>query len=156
MLGDVDGDRDIAILDATVIQKYPAKLIDDPDGTIRRFGDVDGNGLSIVDATAIQKHLAGCPVDCPIGEPTEDKTPIVISTEPPTEKSTVVPTEVPTATPTDASTIASTSVTIGEATFDFSEIPDELVIHNERTIMQYDAQGGAQKVKEYDDPYNIF
>jgi hypothetical protein len=128
LLGDMDGDREVTILDATAIQKYLAQLVDDPNGTIQRFGDVDGNGLSILDATAIQNHLAGYPVSYPIGEPIEDEAPTVTPTEPPTEKPTVIPTEAPTSAPTEAPTTASTSVTIGEATFDVSEIPDELVI----------------------------
>ena len=57
--GDADGNGKIEVSDVTLIQKVLADLVDDKDGMITRRGDVDGNGLSITDATLIQRFLAG-------------------------------------------------------------------------------------------------
>lgn len=68
MLGDSDGDNQVTILDATVIQRCLAKLITE-DELSRFAADVDGDGsLSILDATNIQRHLAKLSVDYQIGE----------------------------------------------------------------------------------------
>ena len=56
--GDADGDGEISVLDATVIQKVLASVIRDEHGYIAYRGDVTGDGLDITDATAIQKYLA--------------------------------------------------------------------------------------------------
>ena len=70
LIGDVDGDGSISILDATVIQRCLASLRDYPDSdVIQPFGDVESalkyysdynrNGeRDIIDATCIQRHLA--------------------------------------------------------------------------------------------------
>lgn len=58
MLGDVDRDSEIAIIDATVLQRYVAEI---PIyfGMNNTIADADGDGiLSIIDATAIQRWLA--------------------------------------------------------------------------------------------------
>ncbi len=57
LLGDVDGDNDVSIMDATTIQRLLARLLDRP---IRLdCADVDGDGdVSILDATKIQRYLA--------------------------------------------------------------------------------------------------
>ena len=57
--GDADDDYVITVIDATLIQKKLASIVDDPDGVIVRNGDVTGDGLDIIDATQIQKKLAG-------------------------------------------------------------------------------------------------
>ena len=57
--GDADGDGEISVLDATVIQKVLASVMTDEHGYISYRGDVTGDGLDITDATAIQKYLAG-------------------------------------------------------------------------------------------------
>lgn len=56
--GDVDGDGEVTINDATYIQKYLAKY--DMQDTFRLYlADVDGDGrVSILDVTCIQKYLA--------------------------------------------------------------------------------------------------
>ena len=71
LIGDVDGDGCISILDATVIQRCLASLRDYPaSDVIQPFGDVEGalkyysdynrNGeRDIIDATCIQRYLAG-------------------------------------------------------------------------------------------------
>ena len=57
--GDTDDDFVITVIDATLIQKKLASIVDDPDGVIARNGDVTGDGLDIIDAAQIQKKLAG-------------------------------------------------------------------------------------------------
>ena len=58
LLGDVDGDGGITILDATAIQRF---LVNLPNATfIQRAADADGDGeTTILDATMIQRYLAG-------------------------------------------------------------------------------------------------
>ena len=56
--GDTDDDWDISVLDATKIQKILAMIEADPDGKCSVRGDVFGEGLNILSATAIQKYLA--------------------------------------------------------------------------------------------------
>ncbi|MBQ6153074.1 MAG: dockerin type I repeat-containing protein [Ruminococcus sp.] len=56
--GDADGDNTVTILDATTVQKRLATLIGDPDGMLTIRGDIDGDGLNVLDATYIQKYLA--------------------------------------------------------------------------------------------------
>ena len=58
MRGDANGDGVVNINDVTFIQRYLVDLETDPQGTIWRNGDVDGNGLDINDATKIQGYLA--------------------------------------------------------------------------------------------------
>ena len=73
LIGDVDGDNSISILDATVIQRCLASLRDYPDGDlIQPYGEVDGalkyysdfnrdGERDILDATCIQRYLVGLP-----------------------------------------------------------------------------------------------
>lgn len=56
--GDTDCNGEIEIVDATKIQRVLVGLISDDDGSIHRYGDLDGNGLTIMDATLIQYYLA--------------------------------------------------------------------------------------------------
>ena len=70
LCGDADGDGTVSIFDATKIQRLLAALIDDADGMIAMRGDVNGDGLDIVDATAIQRFLAGYENIHGIGEKT--------------------------------------------------------------------------------------
>lgn len=65
--GDADGDGEITISDVTKIQKVIAKLDDDPKGDIERRGNVTGETFDIIDATAIQRHLAGYETPYKIG-----------------------------------------------------------------------------------------
>lgn len=57
--GDADNDGKISVLDATKIQKVLASLETDTGFFVVRQGDVTGDGLDILDVTAIQKFLAG-------------------------------------------------------------------------------------------------
>ena len=68
LLGDVDGDGEVTILDATAIQRVLAEL------TVKAYiaaaADADEDGdVTIMDATAIQRHLAELPANVNIGKP---------------------------------------------------------------------------------------
>ena len=68
LLGDADGDEEVSILDATVIQRYLADM------EVISFyeipADVDGDGEpSISDVTCIQRWLADIYVPYAVGEP---------------------------------------------------------------------------------------
>nr|WP_316623782.1 leucine-rich repeat protein [uncultured Ruminococcus sp.] len=68
MLGDADGNGEIEIVDATVIQRVLADIpVADPD-TAERNGDVDGDGLNITDATWLQRYLASVEIPYEIGK----------------------------------------------------------------------------------------
>ena len=66
MLGDSDMDGVITIMDATVIQRvlvnYTVSVFDE------KAANVTGDGLNIVDATLIQRHLADIPIPYAVGE----------------------------------------------------------------------------------------
>lgn len=67
-LGDSDGNGEIEVVDATLIQRRLVDLtVPDPD-RIESVGDVDGGGLDITDATFIQRFLVGMEVPYPINE----------------------------------------------------------------------------------------
>lgn len=58
-IGDVDGDGQVTVLDATAIQKYAAEIIP-LDETQLECGDVDGDDVvTVLDAAQIQRLLAG-------------------------------------------------------------------------------------------------
>lgn len=114
-IGDTDKDGDVNIADATVIQRVLLEMIEDTDGHILRYGDIEGNGLSIMDVTLIQRYLAQMDDGYPIGNIVEDEP---LPTEKPTEP---VP------------TVANGKVTIDGVTFDVSGIPDTLVIDNSQS-----------------------
>lgn len=71
LLGDADGDQRVTVLDATRIQRLLADLITDDDGGIVLRGNVRGSLLDILDATLIQRWLAGFDIDARIGDPVE-------------------------------------------------------------------------------------
>ena len=59
IMGDVDGDGEITIHDATDIQMFGVELIEFTDEQ-KLAADVDGDGrISVLDVTCIQKYLAG-------------------------------------------------------------------------------------------------
>ena len=59
VMGDVDGNGTINVVDATLVQKKAAGLIEFDDRQMI-VADVDGNGIiNVVDATQIQKYSAG-------------------------------------------------------------------------------------------------
>lgn len=58
LLGDANGDGEITVMDATVIQRYLCELpVPDPDIVVRN-GDIAGEGIEVSDATWIQRHIA--------------------------------------------------------------------------------------------------
>lgn len=68
MLGDADGNGEIEIVDATVIQRVLADIpVADPD-TAERNGDIDGDGLNITDVTWLQRYLASVEIPYEIGK----------------------------------------------------------------------------------------
>ncbi len=67
ILGDADGDEVVSVLDATKVQRVLAALDSDEDGMIALRGDVNGDSLTILDATAIQRWIADYEVNDPIG-----------------------------------------------------------------------------------------
>ena len=69
LLGDVDNDKEIKIIDATIIQMHLAKIeiTDQYNDTV---ADTDEDGkVSVIDATCIQKYLASLPTNEHIGQP---------------------------------------------------------------------------------------
>ena len=58
LLGDVDGDGKVTILDAAMIQKYAAKLITLQDVQIKAADTNADSRISVSDATKIQKYVA--------------------------------------------------------------------------------------------------
>ena len=58
LLGDVDGDGVVSVIDATQIQKYKAQILTENDIDLS-VADVDGDGVvSVLDASRIQKYKA--------------------------------------------------------------------------------------------------
>lgn len=68
ILGDVDGDNDVSIIDATCIQRHLASI---PVSSYNEVAaDADGdNTITIIDATWIQRYLVGLDVPTGIGNP---------------------------------------------------------------------------------------
>lgn len=84
LIGDTDGSGVVSIEDATLIQKVLAELVADTDGSITKRGNVDGDELSISDATAVQMYIAGFRNDYNIGETAEEQVTTQAATQPTT------------------------------------------------------------------------
>lgn len=69
ILGDVNGDGKVNIKDATMIQKFAAKIIDLTDDENLRADVNADNKNNVKDATAIQKFVAKIETGYPIGKP---------------------------------------------------------------------------------------
>lgn len=67
-IGDCDGNGTVSIEDVTLLQRLLSELEADPDGEIAMRGSVNGEKLSITDATEIQIFLAGYEVTSPVGK----------------------------------------------------------------------------------------
>jgi len=103
--GDVDGDGELTITDATAIQRHLAKLITLNESQLRRAKVCGGKELSITDATAIQRKLAKLIDRFPVEvDPTPTQTPTQKPTQAPTSAPTAAPTQAPTTAPTQPST----------------------------------------------------
>ena len=71
LLGDVDCDNEVNVVDATIVQRYNAQIVVSVDDeTILCRGDVDGDEeAGIIDVTLIQRYDAGIETPYPIGQP---------------------------------------------------------------------------------------
>ena len=104
VVGDVDGDGELSIFDATAIQRHLAGISTLDADAVKR-GMVDGDDeLSIFDATAIQRKLAGIIKSFPVEEATQAPTDPDV-TEAPTQAHTEEPTQAPTDAPAGFKTI---------------------------------------------------
>ena len=68
ILGDADGNGKVDVNDASLVQSVIAEFTVDADGSIAKRADFDGNGLSVEDATLIQRYLAEYEIEYNIGE----------------------------------------------------------------------------------------
>lgn len=67
ILGDVNGDKEVNVNDATLIQKVSADLLT-LSAEYAKAADIDGDGsISIKDATLIQKYIVGISTGYNIG-----------------------------------------------------------------------------------------
>ena len=70
LLGDADGDGEITIMDATIIQRYLADFPVGVSSNVLMQGDVDeDDDLTIADASFIQRRLADIRIPYDIGKP---------------------------------------------------------------------------------------
>ena len=70
LLGDVNNDGEVDILDANIIQRYDAQFDIGEYANYLYLADVNGDGdVDILDATLIQRYDAGMNVKYPIGQP---------------------------------------------------------------------------------------
>ena len=119
LLGDADGDSEICITDATMIQRDVAMITMINEGC-RRSADVDSDGIiTIMDATSIQRWLVHFSVTYPIGEP------MCISSVPTEETAAVSP-----KAPSQQSSIFrnNKTVTVDGIVFNISKIPNEITL----------------------------
>lgn len=72
ILGDVDGDGEVTVIDATYIQRYEAGFNIPIDvAALLLAGDIDGDGeVGVIDATYILRYDAGFNIPYTIGEST--------------------------------------------------------------------------------------
>ena len=69
LLGDVDGNGVVNVVDATLVQMIAAEMTTVSDERMKA-ADVDGNGdVNVVDATLIQQYAAEIETGYKIGEP---------------------------------------------------------------------------------------
>ena len=59
--GDADGDGELKVVDASLIQRVDAEIIKDTDGMIALRSMVTGDELTTLDATAVQRYMAEMP-----------------------------------------------------------------------------------------------
>ena len=76
MLGDVDGDGEISITDATVIQRYTVG-IKTPVAVTSSVADIDGDhAVTVMDASHLQRRLVNVSDSYPISKPVAEPSPI--------------------------------------------------------------------------------
>ena len=149
ILGDVDLDEKIKIQDATLIQKFIAKLADIEEKGMLTADVTEDGKVNIKDATAIQKFLAKIETtyktgqlilseiqyDEPASEPTEPSS--VVLTEPITTTAVADKTE-PTAVPTTAVTEPTEVVTDATEATTVTEATDATTAEPESTAAETD------------------
>ena len=101
MLGDVDGDGEISITDATFIQRYTVG-IKTPVAVTSSVADIDGDhAVTVMDASHLQRRLVNVSDSYPISKPVYEPS------------------------PTDR------YVTVEGVTFDLKKVPSELTLTDE-------------------------
>ena len=101
LIGDVDGDGEIGITDATVIQRHIVG-IKTPVAVTTAVADVDGDhAVTLMDTTHIQRWIVNLPETCPISKPVAEPS------------------------PTDR------YVTVESVTFDMKKVPSEVVLNDD-------------------------
>lgn len=88
LLGDADGNGDVDVVDSVKVLRVTILIDTDPDGSVARRADVNGDGLDTVDATFIQRFSTHIPTPYPIGEWVYPEQPSEQATEKPTQKPT--------------------------------------------------------------------
>ena len=73
--GDANGDGRVNVADVTTVQRILADMEEDADGMKAKRADIDGNGLTVSDATEIQKYVAEFENIYHIGEAVEETQP---------------------------------------------------------------------------------
>ena len=118
LVGDVDFNTKINVVDATEIQKISAELLTADERT-KAAADVDGNGIvTVVDATLVQRYVAGLSETGNVGkyvdDPTQPTTPTQASEPVTAVPTTVEPTAAtePTVKPTEPITEPPTDPTV--------------------------------------------
>ncbi len=69
LCGDIDGDGELSVYDATIIQRYEAGMTVKSDAEMILHADVNGDGATdIFDATYVQRYLVSMDTPYPVGE----------------------------------------------------------------------------------------
>ena len=67
--GDIDGDGELSVYDATIIQRYEAGMTVNSDAEMILHADVNGDGVTdVFDATYVQRYLVSMDTPYPVGE----------------------------------------------------------------------------------------
>ena len=72
LLGDVDMDGDVTVIDATLIQREQADMCE-LSGLQKELGNIEGSGIDVTSATLIQRYAANIPTAYPVGENIADE-----------------------------------------------------------------------------------
>ncbi|MEE3492723.1 CAP domain-containing protein [Ruminococcus sp.] len=108
LLGDVDLDGVVSLMDATIVQKILADLKMNRNGYEEYLADSNDDGLDASDATWIQRYITQIPIPYPVGGTLINLSAYQPATEKPTTAPTEAPTQAPTQVPTQAPTQAPT------------------------------------------------
>ena len=100
LLGDVDLDGVVTLMDATIIQRLLSELKINRNGCEEYLADSNGDGIDITDATMIQRYIAQIPIPYLVGGTLINLSAYQPATEAPIQPMTEAPTEAPTQAPT--------------------------------------------------------